>query len=68
MIDFGPLLTNPKLFILGGAAQLGIFVTFFIARATGFTGAEAASIGIIGGADGPTAIFVTKTLAPPLLV
>ncbi|MCI8501482.1 MAG: sodium ion-translocating decarboxylase subunit beta [Oscillospiraceae bacterium] len=75
MTDFGPLIANPKSFLLGAAAQLGIFITFIGAMALGtyfpdvfaFGGAEAASIGIIGGADGPTAIFVTKTLAPHLL-
>ncbi len=67
MTDFSPLIANPKSLLLGAAAQFGIFVTFFIARATGFTGAEAASIGIIGGADGPTAILVTSKLAPHLL-
>ncbi len=67
MTDFGPLLANPKSLLLGAAAQLGIFVTFIGARALGFTGNEASSIGIIGGADGPTAIFVTTKLAPHLL-
>ena len=67
MTDFGPLISNPKSFLLGAAAQLGIFVTFFGACALGFTGAEAASIGIIGGADGPTAIYLTSKLAPHLL-
>ncbi len=69
MTDFGPLLANPKSFILGGAAQLGIFVTFLAAALMGgmFTLEQAASIGIIGGADGPTAIFVTTKLAPELL-
>ena len=67
MTDFSPLIANPKSLLLGAAAQLGIFVTFFIARAAGFTGAEASSIGIIGGADGPTAILVTSKLAPHLL-
>jgi oxaloacetate decarboxylase beta subunit len=67
MTDFSPLIANPKSLLLGAAAQLGIFVTFFIARATDFAGAEAASIGIIGGADGPTAILVTSKLAPHLL-
>ncbi len=81
MTDFGPLISNPKSILLGAAAQLGVFITFFCAvllgafQIGGF-GAdgtvdtifkEAASIGIIGGADGPTAIFVTKTLAPSLL-
>jgi len=67
MTDFGPLLANPKSLLLGAAAQIGIFVTFIGARALGFSGNEAASIGIIGGADGPTAIFVTTKLAPHLL-
>ena len=63
MIDFGPLLTNPKLFILGGAAQLGIFVTIILAALIGFPLNDAASIGIIGAADGPTAILVAIQLA-----
>ena len=68
MTDFGPLLANPKSLLLGAAAQIGIFATFLGARATGlFSPAEAASIGIIGGADGPTAIFLTSKLAPQLL-
>ena len=67
MTDFGPLLSNPKSLLLGAAAQLGVFVAFFGAVALGFTGPEAASIGIIGGADGPTAIFLTTRLAPHLL-
>ena len=67
MTDFGPLLSNPKSLLLGAAAQLGVFVAFVGAVAMGFTGGEAASIGIIGGADGPTAIFVTSQLAPHLL-
>ena len=68
MTDFGPLIANPKSLLLGAAAQLGVFVTFFAAIISGqFTVEEAASIGIIGGADGPTAIYVTKTLAPHLL-
>lgn len=67
MTDFGPLISNPKSLFLGAAAQLGVFVTFFGSLLLGFTVEEAASIGIIGGADGPTAIFVTKTLAPHLL-
>lgn len=65
--DFGPLLANPKTILLGGAAQLGIFVAFFLAIVLGMTPQEAASIGIIGGADGPTAIFLTTRLAPELL-
>lgn len=67
MTDFGPLIANPKSFLLGAAAQLGIFVTFLCANALGFTPAEAGSIGIIGGADGPTSIFLTSKLAPHLL-
>ena len=67
MTDFGPLLSNPKSLLLGAAAQLGVFVAFFGAVCMGFTGKEAASIGIIGGADGPTAIFLTTRLAPHLL-
>ena len=67
MTDFGPLLANPKSLLLGAAAQLGIFVTYFGARCLGFTQAAASSIGIIGGADGPTAIFVTGKLAPEYL-
>ena len=78
MTDFGPLLSNPKSLLLGAAAQLGVFVAFLGAIALnafndllgvklGFTGPEAASIGIIGGADGPTAIFLTSKLAPHLL-
>ena len=75
MTDFGPLLSNPKSLLLGAAAQLGVFAAFFGAVAMnlipiegiGFTGPEAASIGIIGGADGPTAIFLTSKLAPHLL-
>ena len=67
MTDFGPLLSNPKSMLLGAAAQMGVFAAFFGAVALGFTGPEAASIGIIGGADGPTAIFLTSKLAPQLL-
>ncbi len=67
MTDFGPLLANPKSLLLGAAAQLGVFVAFFGAILLGFSGPEAASIGIIGGADGPTAIFLTTKLAPNLL-
>ena len=67
MTDFGPLLANPKSLLLGAAAQLGVFIAFFGAVALGFTGPEAASIGIIGGADGPTAIYLTTKLAPQLL-
>ena len=75
MTDFGPLIANPRSFLLGAAAQLGIFATFIGARALGllnfpelaFTNQEAASIAIIGGADGPTAIYLTSKLAPHLL-
>ena len=67
MTDFGPLIANPKSFLLGAAAQAGIFVTFIGAMALGFTPQEAGGIGIIGGADGPTAILVAKELAPALL-
>ena len=67
MTDFGPLLSNPKSLLLGAAAQLGVFVAFFGAVLLGFTGPQAASIGIIGGADGPTAIYLTTKLAPELL-
>ena len=67
MTDFGPLIANPKSFLMGAAAQLGIFIAFFGALLLGFTGPEAGSISIIGGADGPTAIFTTTQLAPHLL-
>ena len=67
MTDFGPLIANPKSLLLGAAAQLGIFITFVGCRFMGFTGPESSAIGIIGGADGPTAIFVTVLLAPALL-
>ena len=68
MTDFGPLIANPKSLLLGAAAQLGIFVTYAGCRLSGFfTGPEAGSIGIIGGADGPTAIFTASLLAPALL-
>ena len=67
MTDFGPLLANPKSLLLGAAAQLGVFLAFFVAILLGFTGPEAASIGIIGGADGPTAIYLCTKLAPHLL-
>ena len=67
MTDFGPLISNPKSFLLGAAAQIGIFTAFIGALALGFTPQEAGSIGIIGGADGPTAIFVTSKLSPNLL-
>jgi len=67
MTDFGPLIANPKSLLLGAAAQVGIFITFLGAIFLGFEAVEAASIGIIGGADGPTAIYVTSKLAPDLL-
>lgn len=67
MTDFTPLIANPKSLLIGAGAQLGVFVAFAGALLLGFTPQEAASIGIIGGADGPTAILVTKTLAPHLL-
>ena len=67
MTDFGPLLSNPKSLLLGAASQMGVFAAFFGAVLLGFTGPEAAAIGIIGGADGPTAIFLTTQLAPHLL-
>ena len=67
MTDFGPLIANPKSLLLGAAAQLGIFMTYVGTQFMGFTSQESSSIGIIGGADGPTAIFVTTRLAPHLL-
>ena len=67
MTDFGPLIANPKSLLLGAAAQLGIFMAFIFALLLGYTPKEAASLGIIGGADGPTAIYVTSKLAPELL-
>lgn len=67
LTDFGPLIANPKTLLLGAAAQFGIFATFFGAVIFGFDMAEAASIGIIGGADGPTSIYLTSKLAPELL-
>ena len=67
MTDFGPLIANPKSLLLGAAAQLGIYCAFLLAVLLGFTGPQAASIGIIGGADGPTAILLTSKLAPELL-
>jgi oxaloacetate decarboxylase beta subunit len=67
MTDFGPLIANPSTILLGAAAQLGIFITFLGALLLGYTPPQAGSIGIIGGADGPTAIYVTTRLAPELL-
>ncbi len=67
MTDFGPIIANPKTLILGAGAQFGVFFTFFVALAVGFTMSEAASIGIIGGADGPTSIYLANRLAPDLL-
>ena len=67
MTDFGPLIANPKSLLLGAAAQIGIFATFIGALALGFNYLEAGSIGIIGGADGPTSIYLTSKLAPDLL-
>lgn len=67
MTDFGPLIANPKSLLLGAAAQLGIFATFLVTLWMGFSPEQAGSIGIIGGADGPTAIFLTSKLAPELL-
>ncbi len=67
MTDFGPLIANPKSLLLGSAAQLGVYCAFILAIILGFTGNEAAAIGIVGGADGPTAIYLTQKLAPHLL-
>ena len=67
MTDFGPLIANPKSLLLGSAAQLGVYCAFIVAIVLGFTGNEAAAIGIIGGADGPTAIYLCSKLAPHLL-
>jgi len=67
LTDFGPLIANPRTLLLGAAAQLGVLITFIGANFLGFTSPQAASIGIIGGADGPTAIFVATKLAPELL-
>ena len=67
MTDFGPLIANPISFLMGAAAQLGIYAAYFLAIFLGFNGKAAAAISIIGGADGPTAIFVTSRLAPELL-
>ena len=67
LTDFGPLLANPITFLLGAAAQMGVFVALFLATALGFNIREAASIGIIGGADGPTSIYLTMKMAPQIL-
>lgn len=67
MTDFGPLISNPKTFLIGAAAQLGVVIAFVLAMLIGFTPVQAASIGIIGGADGPTTIYLTTFLAPELL-
>jgi oxaloacetate decarboxylase beta subunit len=67
MTDFGPMLANPKSLLLGAAAQLGVYCAFIVALVLGFMPPEAASIGIIGGADGPTAIYLASKLAPHLL-
>lgn len=67
LTDFGPVLSQPRLIFLGAAAQVGVYLTFFVATSVGFTVEEAAAIGIIGGADGPTTIFLTAKLAPHLL-
>ncbi len=67
MTDFGPLIANPKSLLLGAAAQFGIFTTFLGAILLGFTGQQAGAIGIIGGADGPTAIYLASRLAPEIL-
>ncbi|MCL4555107.1 MAG: sodium ion-translocating decarboxylase subunit beta, partial [Actinobacteria bacterium] len=67
MTDFGPLIANPKTLLLGAAAQLGLYAAFFSALLVGFDLREAASIAIIGGADGPTTIYLTSELAPHLL-
>ncbi|MEE8396880.1 MAG: sodium ion-translocating decarboxylase subunit beta, partial [bacterium] len=67
LTDFGPLLANPILIFLGAGAQVGVYLTFFTAHGIGFTLAQSATIGIIGGADGPTTIFLAEKLAPDLL-
>ena len=67
MTDFGPLIANPKSLLLGSAAQLGVYAAFLLAIVLGFSGPEAASIGIVGGADGPTALYLASKLAPHLL-
>ena len=68
MTDFAPLISNPKSLLLGASAQLGIFTAYLGAKMLGFTGPQAASIGIIGGADGPTAVFVSSSPVVPLIV
>ena len=67
LTDFGPMIANPKTLIIGASAQLGVYIAYFGAVALGFTVPEAASIGIIGGADGPTTIYITQALAPQIL-
>lgn len=67
MTDFSALISNPKLMTIGAAAQLGIFGAYVVSLAFGFTAAEAGAIGIIGGADGPTAIFLSSRLAPDMM-
>ncbi len=67
LTDFGPLIANPWTILMGGGAQLGIFIALFIAKILGFTVKEAGAIGIIGGADGPTAIYTAVKIAPHLL-
>ena len=67
LTDFGPVIANPRMLLLGGAAQFGVFATLLAAAAIGFSSPEAAAIGIIGGADGPTSIFIANKLAPHLL-
>ena len=67
LTDFGPVIANPRTFLLGAAAQFGVFATFIGAALVGFTTDQAAAIGIIGGADGPTSIFLANKLAPELL-
>ncbi len=67
MTDFGPLMSSPKSFLLGGAAQIGIYIAFLLALVFGFSDLQSASIAIIGSSDGPTAIWLTKSLAPELL-
>jgi oxaloacetate decarboxylase beta subunit len=67
LTDFGAMLSQPRLIFLGAAAQIGVYITFFVAYAMGFSLEEAATIGIIGGADGPTTIYLSAKLAPQLL-